>query len=81
MRSQYKALKRVCDSGFIYQTWLPFADTSHVFRKQRRCLHKDGEFLIISADTGLPMGMTQAYFNEHMPILKKFGWFGGKLYL
>ena len=74
-RNQQKALKRIRDSGFLYRVWLPFSNGS------RGVLCRDGDLLTLSPDTGLPLGMTQDYWNARMPLIKKFGWYEGKLNL
>ena len=67
-RNQLKALKRIHDSGFLWQT----------YGKTKR-LKRDGDLLV--QHKGMPRGMTLAYWDKRMPETKKFGWFGGKLIL
>ena len=67
-RNQLKALKRIRDSGFLWQT----------YGKTKR-LGRDRDLLIFHG--GRPRGMTLAYWDKRMPETKKFGWFGGKLIL
>ena len=67
-RNQLKALKRIRDSGFLWQT----------YGKTKR-LGRDRDLLIFHG--GRPRGMTLAYWDKRMPETKKFGWFGGKLVL
>ena len=67
-RNQLKALKRIRDSGFLWQT----------YGKTKR-LWRDGDLLILDG-AGMPRGMTFAYWDA-MRMTKKFGWFGGKLVL
>ena len=74
-RNQQRALKRIHDSGVLYQVWLPFANGS------RGVLYRDGDLLTISPNTNLPHGMTQDYWKARMPLIKKFGWCEGKLNL
>ena len=74
-RNQQKALTRIHDSGFLYHVWLPFSNGS------RGVLCRDGARLTHSPDTGLPLGMTQDYWNARMPPIKKFGWYEGRLNL
>ena len=69
----YQNVQRIKDSGFLMQCWLPGSvHPRSVLQRPRLIYGRDG----------LPVGMTQAYFDKKMKELpKRLGWFGGKLCL
>ena len=69
---QTKQCNRMRDSGFFFQCWL--ADRGIRSRVQK-------PWLILDCRTGLPNGMTQAYFDIATTTHGKLGWIEGKLQL
>ena len=72
IEEQAKQYIRMRDSGFFDQCWSTLSGIRSRCHKQR---------LIRHINTGLPKGMTQAYFDVATQTHGKLGWFEGKLQL
>ena len=70
--TQYKAMKKIKDSGFLCQTIAAGPGPL--------CVRADRAFLIFDK-RGYPKGMTKAYYKVRIQMIGKFGWFEGRLYL
>ena len=72
-RKKYnRAMQVIFDSGFLYQTWPRPHRWNGILSNGALCC---------DTDTGLPLGMSAAYFEKKVLANLPVGWLRGRLYL